>query len=85
MALRFATNNFRTAMRRRNFASAAAASEKGFIEKFVPVEVRVLLFSYVVRSKNKIVRAVFFISLMFRKTKKSCSNYFAHILTFISS
>jgi len=61
MALRFATNNFRTAMRRRNFASAAAASEKGFIEKFVPVEVRVLLFSYKEQKQNR-PRGVFYFS-----------------------
>ena len=41
MAFRMASNQFRrSAMKSRNFASAAAASEKGFVEKFVPVEVR---------------------------------------------
>ena len=42
MAFRFVANNMRSTasvMRRRNFASAAAAGEKGFVEKFVPVEV----------------------------------------------
>jgi hypothetical protein len=39
MAFRMANQFRRSAMKSRNFASAAAASEKGFVEKFVPVEV----------------------------------------------
>ena len=44
MAFRMANQFRRSAMKSRNFASAAAASEKGFVEKFVPVEVSIETF-----------------------------------------
>ena len=50
-----ASNQFRrSAMKSRNFASAAAASEKGFVEKFVPVEVCIEIFPALIarRSSN---------------------------------